>query len=69
MIFTLKLGRSGMEVSALGMGCWAIGGLWNFLGNPAGWSIVDDNESIRAIQKAVELGVTFFDTALRRLRR
>ncbi len=57
------LGRSGIEVSALGMGCWAIGGPWNFLGSPAGWSTVDDAESIRAIQRALELGVNFFDTA------
>ncbi|WP_319476487.1 aldo/keto reductase [Marispirochaeta aestuarii] len=57
------LGKSGIEVSALGLGCWAIGGPWIFLGKPAGWSSVDDNESIRAIQKAVEMGVNFFDTA------
>jgi aryl-alcohol dehydrogenase-like predicted oxidoreductase len=58
-----KLGRSNIEVSAVGMGCWAIGGVWNFAGNPAGWSVVDDTESIRAIHKAIELGATFFDTA------
>jgi aryl-alcohol dehydrogenase-like predicted oxidoreductase len=57
------LGRSNIEVSAVGMGCWAIGGVWNFAGNPAGWSVVDDNESIRAIHKALDLGATFFDTA------
>lgn len=57
------LGRSGIEVSALGLGCWAIGGPWQFLGNPAGWSTVDDAESIRAIHHALELGVNFFDTA------
>ncbi|MFZ7103896.1 MAG: aldo/keto reductase, partial [Peptococcaceae bacterium] len=57
------LGKSGIEVSALGLGCWAIGGPWIFLGKPGGWSSVDDNESIRAIQKAVEMGVNFFDTA------
>ena len=58
-----KLGRSGIEISAMGMGCWAIGGpLWN--GEDAvGWGDVDDNESIAAVQKAIELGVRFFDTA------
>jgi aryl-alcohol dehydrogenase-like predicted oxidoreductase len=57
------LGRSNIEVSAVGMGCWAIGGPWNFLGSPAGWSTVDDAESIRSIHKALEMGVNFFDTA------
>lgn len=60
---TRILGRSGIEVSALGMGCWAIGGpFWDGT-TPLGWGEVDDNESIRAIQTAFELGVTFFDTA------
>lgn len=57
------LGRSGVEVGAMGMGCWAIGGpIWRD-GQPAGWGEVDDDESVRAIQRAVELGVTFFDTS------
>jgi aryl-alcohol dehydrogenase-like predicted oxidoreductase len=58
-----KLGRSGIEVSPMGMGCWAIGGPWTFLGRPAGWSEVDDAESVRAIHAAIERGVNFFDTA------
>jgi aryl-alcohol dehydrogenase-like predicted oxidoreductase len=58
-----KLGRSGINVSALGLGCWAIGGPWTFNGSAAGWGGVDDAESTRAIQRAFELGVTFFDTA------
>jgi aryl-alcohol dehydrogenase-like predicted oxidoreductase len=58
-----QLGRSGIQVSALGLGCWAIGGPWLFNGRPAGWSMVDDAESRRALQRALELGVTFFDTA------
>ncbi len=57
------LGRSKIEVSAVGMGCWAIGGPWTFLGSPAGWSAVDDRESIRAIHAALDQGVNFFDTA------
>lgn len=57
------LGRSGIEVSGLGMGCWAIGGpFWNN-GQPVGWGQVDDAESIRSIWRALDLGVTFFDTA------
>jgi aryl-alcohol dehydrogenase-like predicted oxidoreductase len=57
------LGRSGIEVSALGIGCWAIGGLfWN--GETLlGWGDVDDEESIRAIHAALDLGVNLFDTA------
>lgn len=57
------LGRSGIEVSPMGLGCWAIGGEAYRDGKPIGWGKVDDNESIEAIHRAVELGVTFFDTA------
>lgn len=57
------LGRSGIEVSPLGMGCWAIGGLWQWLDGPGGWGEVDDDESIRAVHAALAGGVTFFDTA------
>ena len=57
------LGRSGIEVSAVGMGCWAIGGRWTYLGSPAGWGEIDDAESIRAIHAALDMGVNFFDTA------
>ena len=62
------LGKSGLEVSALGMGCWAIGGPWEWAqpGHdryPAGWGQIDDEESIRAIHTALDAGVNFFDTA------
>lgn len=63
MTFTRKLGRSGIEIGALGMGCWAIGGPFWSEGTPLGWGEVDDNESLRAIQRALDLGVNFFDTA------
>ena len=43
-----------LEVSALGFGCWAIGGTWNN---------TEDTTSIKALQKAVELGINFFDVA------
>ncbi len=61
--FNRVLGRSGIEVSALGMGCWAIGGPFWKMGQPVGWGQVDDDESIRAVRRAVELGINFFDTA------
>ncbi|MEU1302153.1 aldo/keto reductase [Streptomyces shenzhenensis] len=61
---TRTLGRSGIEVSALGFGCWAIGGEWRDAeGRPLGWGKVDDDESVRAVHRALDLGVTFFDTA------
>jgi aryl-alcohol dehydrogenase-like predicted oxidoreductase len=58
-----RLGRSGIEVSPLGMGCWAIGGPYWSGETPHGWSQVDDEESIRAIRCAVDSGITLFDTA------
>jgi aryl-alcohol dehydrogenase-like predicted oxidoreductase len=61
--FTRTLGRSGIEVSPLGMGCWAIGGPWQFKGSPGGWSQVDDGESLRALHRSIDLGASFFDTA------
>jgi aryl-alcohol dehydrogenase-like predicted oxidoreductase len=63
MLMKRILGSSGIEVGALGMGCWAIGGPFLLDGKPDGWGAIDDAESIRAIQRASDLGVTFFDTA------
>lgn len=57
------LGRSNIQVSALGLGCWAIGGPWFWLDGQGGWGDIDDNESIRAIHSALEHGINFFDTA------
>ncbi|MFI6697058.1 aldo/keto reductase [Streptomyces sp. NPDC050433] len=58
------LGRGGPEIGPLGFGCWAIGGeWWNRDGDPLGWGAVDDDESVAAIRRALELGVSFFDTA------
>ena len=53
------LGRTGLTVSEVGFGAWAIGG--NRYGNSYGPT--DDAESIRAIHRAIDLGCTFFDTA------
>ena len=58
-----SLGRSNIQVSPMGLGCWAIGGPWRWLDGQGGWGNVDDNESIRAIHTALDLGINFFDTA------
>jgi aryl-alcohol dehydrogenase-like predicted oxidoreductase len=63
-IWTGKRTLGDTEVSALGFGCWAIGGPFSDdQGRPLGWGEVDDDESIRAVHRALDLGVTFFDTA------
>jgi len=51
---TRSLGRTGFEVSTVSFGAWAIGGTWG---------AVSDDESMAALRRAVELGVTLFDTA------
>jgi aryl-alcohol dehydrogenase-like predicted oxidoreductase len=53
-----KLGETGPEITRVGFGAWAIGGPWRF-----GWGEVDDDDSIAAIRRAVELGVNWVDTA------
>jgi aryl-alcohol dehydrogenase-like predicted oxidoreductase len=56
---TSKLGATGLETTRIGFGAWAIGGGgWEF-----GWGSQDDEESVAAIQRAVELGVNWIDTA------
>lgn len=57
------LGKSNIAVSPLGLGCWAIGGPFYYGDKADGWGQTDDNESIRAIHRALELGITFLDTA------
>lgn len=60
---TRILGRSGIRVSAMGLGCWAIGGQFYLDNKNDGWGNVDDEESIRAIQCALDMGISFIDTA------
>ena len=56
---TRPFGVTGVDVSAIGFGAWAIGGSAH--GNSYGST--DDAESHRALERALELGCTFFDTA------
>ena len=53
-----RLGRDGPEITALGFGTWALAGQYRF-----GWGPVDDDESVAAIRRAVEAGVSWIDTA------
>jgi aryl-alcohol dehydrogenase-like predicted oxidoreductase len=52
------LGTSGLEISPLGVGTWAMGGDWEF-----GWGPQEDRESVSAIRRAYELGANWIDTA------
>src|SRR5688572_29794314 len=58
-----KLGNTGIVVSEIGFGGWAIGGPAEASGTPFGWGRTSDDESLAAIRRARDLGVTFFDTA------
>jgi aryl-alcohol dehydrogenase-like predicted oxidoreductase len=51
-----KLGRTGLEVSEVGYGAWGIG--------KSQWMGAEDDESLRALNRAIDLGLTFMDTAL-----
>jgi aryl-alcohol dehydrogenase-like predicted oxidoreductase len=55
----VKFGKTGMEITPIGFGAWAIGGG----GWAAAWGPQDDDEAVGAIRRAVELGVNWVDTA------
>jgi aryl-alcohol dehydrogenase-like predicted oxidoreductase len=57
-IKTSPLGNTGLEITGVGFGAWALGG-----GGVRGWGPQDDDESIAAIHRALELGVNWIDTA------
>ncbi len=60
---TRKLGWTDLDVSPMGLGCWAIGGPTQYQGHHFGWGEIDEDEAIRAIHVALDAGITFFDTA------
>jgi aryl-alcohol dehydrogenase-like predicted oxidoreductase len=56
---TTQLGETGLEITRVGFGAWAIGGgNWEF-----GWGPQDDDESIAAIHHALAQGINWIDTA------
>ncbi len=58
-----KLGKSDIEVSEIGLGCWTMGGLNWQNGVSIGWADVDENEVAEAINYAIDQGVNHFDNA------
>jgi aryl-alcohol dehydrogenase-like predicted oxidoreductase len=56
---TAPLGNTGLEITRIGLGAWAIGGT----GYDWGWGAQDDAESVATIEHALELGVNWIDTA------
>lgn len=59
-----RLGASGIEMSALGLGCWALGGPDHNLGLPMGWSTGPDaTVAVEALEAGYKTGVRLFDTA------
>jgi len=56
---TAELGKTGLEITRVGLGAWAIGGG----GYDWGWGNQEDTDSVAAIHHAVELGVNWIDTA------
>ena len=58
-----KFGNTDLTVSEIGFGTWAIGGAASVGGIAIGWGPSDDTVSIAAINKALEAGINFFDTA------
>jgi len=63
-LYKRKIPKLNVETSALGMGTWSIGGPFAANdGEARGWGNTSNKESIRALNRAFELGVRFFDTA------
>ncbi len=56
---TVRFGRTDLRITPIGFGAWALGGgNWKF-----GWGAQDDDDSVAAIHRAIELGINWIDTA------
>lgn len=55
---TSPLGSTGLDLTRVGLGAWAIGGPWDF-----GWGPQDESDSVAAIHEAIDQGVNWIDTA------
>jgi len=55
---TRRLGFTDLHLSTIGLGTWAMGGVWQY-----GWGPQDDQESVATIRRALDLGINWIDTA------
>ncbi len=55
---TRQLGKTGMQLTTVGLGTWAMGGPWEY-----GWGPQDDDEAVASVLEALDLGINWIDTA------
>lgn len=58
-----KIGKTDLESSVIGFGCWQLGGELNIAGIPQSYGKIDETEARKAIHLAIDKGINFFDTA------
>ncbi|HLA39581.1 MAG TPA: aldo/keto reductase [Candidatus Glassbacteria bacterium] len=58
-----RLGRTGLEVSEISLGCWTLGGPNWADGQPVGWGELDESQAARGVERGLELGCNHWDSA------